>query len=330
MEFESSKITISPGVKLNLGREAQENFEAITFSQFQKLETAVKTIAGSDVNYDTLTELKVYVDVIKNTNIENLASRVTTVENSVTSVKNSVTSVENRVTTVEPKVTAVETKVGMLETKVTTVENRVTTVENGVGAVENRVTTVESKVTAVEPKVGMLETKVEDLANSNKGSYLTTYRDVSDTYTSANPFVFFNGVVPLSSPDITMVSAPNQGTKFTVSRDGIYYIDYKLFADATGTVDAFPNFDVVDTNGNRIPNTPSLSVPKNSWDGILSSSFMVKLLAGNTIRIRLTNYSSTSFPFLGFTTSTSNGLTTFNSPGSNNTSALFTIFRIAD
>jgi hypothetical protein len=176
----------------------------------------------------------------------------------------------------------------------------------------------------------MLETKVEDLANSNKGSYLTTYRDVSDTYTSANPFVFFNGVVPLSSPDITMVSAPNQGTKFTVSRDGIYYIDYKLFADATGTVDAFPNFDVVDTNGNRIPNTPSLSVPKNSWDGILSSSFMVKLLAGNTIRIRLTNYSSTSFPFLGFTTSTSNGLTTFNSPGSNNTSALFTIFRIAD
>ena len=267
MEFESSKITISPGVKLNLGREAQENFEAITFSQFQKLETAVKTIAGSDVNYDTLTELKVYVDVIKNTNIENLASRVTTVENSVTTV---------------------------------------------------------------EPKVGMLETKVEDLANSNKGSYLTTYRDVSDTYTSANPFVFFNGVVPLSSPDITMVSAPNQGTKFTVSRDGIYYIDYKLFADATGTVDAFPNFDVVDTNGNRIPNTPSLSVPKNSWDGILSSSFMVKLLAGNTIRIRLTNYSSTSFPFLGFTTSTSNGLTTFNSPGSNNTSALFTIFRIAD
>jgi len=260
MEFESSKITISPGVKLNLGREAQENFEAITFSQFQKLETAVKTIAGSDVNYDTLTELKVYVDVIKNNNIENLASRVTTVEN----------------------------------------------------------------------KVGMLETKVEDLANSNKGSYLTTYRDVTDTYTSANPFVFFNGVVPLSSPDITMVSAPNQGTKFTVSRDGIYYIDYKLFADATGTVDAFPNFDVVDTNGNRIPNTPSLSVPKNSWDGILSSSFMVKLLAGNTIRIRLTNYSSTSFPFLGFTTSTSNGLTTFNSPGSNNTSALFTIFRIAD
>ena len=267
MEFESSKITISPGVKLNLGREAQENFEAITFSQFQKLETAVKTIAGSDVNYDTLTELKVYVDVIKNTNIENLASRVTTVENSVTTV---------------------------------------------------------------EPKVGMLETKVENLANSNKGSYLTTYRDVSDSYTSANPFVFFNGVVPLSSPDITMVSAPNQGTKFTVSRDGIYYIDYKLFADATGTVDAFPNFDVVDTNGNRIPNTPSLSVPKNSWDGILSSSFMVKLLAGNTIRIRLTNYSSTSFPFLGFTTSTSNGLTTFNSPGSNNTSALFTIFRIAD
>ena len=165
MEFESSKITISPGVKLILGREAQENFEAITFSQFQKLETAVKTIAGSDVNYDTLTELKVYVDVIKNTNIENLASRVTTVENSVTTV---------------------------------------------------------------EPKVGMLETKVEDLANSNKGSYLTTYRDVSDTYTSANPFVFFNGVVPLSSPDITMVSAPNQGTKFTVSRDGIYYIDYKI------------------------------------------------------------------------------------------------------
>ena len=265
MEFESSKITISPGVKLNLGREAQENFEAITFSQFQKLETAVKTIAGSDVNYDTLTELKVYVDVIKNTNIENLASRVT----------------------------AVQDRVG-----------------------------------AVEPKVGMLETKVENLANSNKGSYLTTYRDVSDSYTSANPFVFFNGVVPLSSPDITMVSAPNQGTKFTVSRDGIYYIDYKLFADATGTVDAFPNFDVVDTNGNRIPNTPSLSVPKNSWDGILSSSFMVKLLAGNTIRIRLTNYSSTSF--FGFTTSTSNGLTTFNSPGSNNTSALFTIFRIAD
>ena len=152
MEFESSKITISPGVKLILGGEAQENFEAITKSQFQRLETAVKTIAGSDVNYDTLTELKVYVDVIKNTNIENLASRVTTVENSVTSVKNSVTSVENRVTTVEPKVTAVETKVGMLETKVTTVENRVTTVENGVGAVENRVTTVESKVTAVEPK----------------------------------------------------------------------------------------------------------------------------------------------------------------------------------
>jgi len=300
MEFESSKITISPGVKLNLGREAQENFEAITFSQFQKLETAVKTIAGSDVNYDTLTELKVYVDVIKNTNIENLASRVTAVQD---------------------RVGAVEPKVGMLETNIVNLESRVT-------AVEPKVTAVQDRVGAVEPKVGMLETKVENLANSNKGSYLTTYRDVSDSYTSANPFVFFNGVVPLSSPDITMVSAPNQGTKFTVSRDGIYYIDYKLFADATGTVDAFPNFDVVDTNGNRIPNTPSLSVPKNSWDGILSSSFMVKLLAGNTIRIRLTNYSSTSF--FGFTTSTSNGLTTFNSPGSNNTSALFTIFRIAD
>ena len=158
---------------------------------------------------------------------------------------------------------------------------------------------------------------------------LTIYRDVADTYNSSNSYVRFDGTVGIQS-GITFSSAANQGTKFTVPKNGVYVIDYSLFGDATGgslgNNTATPNFELVDGTNTRVSLTPALSVPENGWNGILNTYFITRLVSNTNYRVRLTNASFTTL--FGLNLYTNNSMQTYNAPGSNNTSAIFSIYKL--
>lgn len=145
-----------------------------------------------------------------------------------------------------------------------------------------------------------------------------------------NPYVRFDGTIGIQTPGISFSFAEKQGTTFTVGKPGIYVIDYSLFGNAnggsSGNNNAHPNFELIDGTGNRVASTPALSVPEQSWNGILTTSFITRLFPTTEYRVKLTNASFTTF--FGVNLYTNNSLTTYNAPGPNNTAAIFCIHKL--
>ena len=203
-----------------------------------------------------------------------------------------------------------------------------------IAVIQTRVDAANVLITANTEDIADLQTSV----TANTGAIadlqaetpcLTIYRDVADTYNSSNSYVRFDGTVGIQS-GITFSSAANQGTKFTVPKNGVYVIDYSLFGDATGgslgNNTATPNFELVDGTNTRVSLTPALSVPENGWNGILNTYFITRLVSNTNYRVRLTNASFTTL--FGLNLYTNNSMQTYNAPGSNNTSAIFSIYKL--
>jgi hypothetical protein len=235
--------------------------------------------------------------------------------------------IQTRVDAANTNISANTEDIAALQSSVSTANTNIASLQTSVTDLQSSVSDLQTSVSTANTNIASLQTSVSDLQAETP--CLTIYRDVADTYNSSNSYVRFDGTVGIQS-GITFSSAANQGTRFTVPKNGVYVIDYSLFGDAnggsSGNNTATPNFELVDGTNSRVSLTPALSVPENGWNGILNTYFITRLVSTTSYRVRLTNASFTTL--FGLNLYTNNSMQTYNAPGSNNTSAIFSMYKL--
>jgi hypothetical protein len=260
------------------------------------------------------------------TAIDELDLRVDALDLRVAANTTAIAANTTAIAAVDSRVAANTTAIAAVDSRVAANTTAIAATTTAIAAVDSRVAANTTAIAATTTAIAAVDLRVSDLEKETP--CLTIYRDVSDTYTSDNPYVRFDGTIGIQTSGISFSSANLQGTRFTVGKSGIYVIDYSLFGNAfggsLGNNNGKPNFELIDGNDNRVVSTPALSVPEDSWNGILTTSFITRLIPNTQYRVKLTNASFTTiFNY------TNNSLTTYNAPGPYNTSASFTIFKLA-
>jgi hypothetical protein len=118
-----------------------------------------------------------------------------------------------------------------------------------------------------------------EASGSGYGSSATTVRRLGAvSSTSTNP--------PLISSDITVADDSTNATTFTVSRDGVYYVQYQ---DGESGADAYRAI-TFNASGSDLTTSPE-AIDPSTWIGCFYQSaipqgmgFVVKLKAGDVLR----------------------------------------------
>lgn len=76
MSIDDNTVTIASGKQLKLGQDGTDPFSPVTKRQLDALQLVINTIAGSDTNFDTLLELKNFIDLQTANGVTNLTNAV--------------------------------------------------------------------------------------------------------------------------------------------------------------------------------------------------------------------------------------------------------------